>query len=123
MSKGFPKTNNVTSFSKLFRTGRTKINFQFHDKSTVHILPFSMFCSRTSKNLINKTHECFLRPILNDNESSFVEVLRENNDIANPHRNIQIDFTKVLKTIKNLARPVIEDLFNARPNDYNLRKF
>ena len=82
-----------------------------------------MFCSRTSKNLINKTHECFLRPILNDNESSFVEVLRENNDIANPHRNIQIDFTKVLKTIKNLARPVIEDLINARPNDYNLRKF
>ena len=99
MSKGFPKTNNVTSFSKLFRTGRTKINFQFYDKSTVHILPFS------------------------DNESSFVEVLRENNDIANPQRNIQIDFTKVLMTIKNLARPVIEDLINARPNDYNLRKF
>ena len=40
-----------------------------------------MFYSRTSSNLINKTQECYLRLILNDHESSFVELLQENSDI------------------------------------------
>ena len=40
--KDFPKTSSVIWLRKLFRTGRKKINFQFHDKIAFHILPFSM---------------------------------------------------------------------------------
>ena len=43
-----------------------------------------MFRSRTWINLITKTHKYSLRLILNDHESSLVELLRrENNDMIN----------------------------------------
>ena len=48
-----------------------------------------MFCTRTLNNLIF-THKCFLRLILNDRESSFVELHRGNSDVANRQGSIQI---------------------------------
>ena len=48
-----------------------------------------MLCPRTLNNLIY-THECSLRLTLNDHESSLVELHRENSDIANHQRSIQI---------------------------------
>ena len=59
-----------------------------------------MLCFRTSKNLITKTHQRSLRLILNDHESSFVELLQENNDITNHQRNIPILLTEAFKTTK-----------------------
>ena len=82
-----------------------------------------VFCSRTTNNLINKTHERSLRLILNDQESGFVEVLRENNGITNCQKNIQILLTAVFKTNKNLAPPIMEGIFNARPNNCHLINF
>ena len=82
-----------------------------------------MLCFRTSNNLITKTHERSLRLILNDHESSFIELLQENHDITNQQRNIPILLTEAFKTTKNLAPPIIKGTINARPNNYNLRKF
>ena len=82
-----------------------------------------MFCFRTSNNLINKTQERSLRLILNDLEKCFVEVFRENNDITNHQRKIQISLTDAFKTTKNLSASIMEDMFNAKPNNYNLRNF
>ena len=73
-----------------------------------------MFCSRTWINLINKTHKYSLRLILNDHESSLMELLRrENNDMINHKRNIQMLLIVILKTTKNLAPAIIEGMFNA----------
>ena len=66
-----------------------------------------MFCSRTSNNLINETHERSLRLILNDHESSFVEV-RNDNDITYHQKSIQILLTEAFKTTKNIALPILE---------------
>ena len=77
-----------------------------------------MFYSRTSNNLVNKTHQCSLRLILDDRESNFGELLRKNNDIAIDQGNIQMLLTEVFKTAK-----VMEGIFNVKPNNYNLRNF
>ena len=67
-------------------------------------------------------HECSLRLILNNHESSFVELLWETNNIPNHKRNSQVLLTGVFKATKNLAPPIMEDMFNGRPNTYNSRK-
>ena len=82
-----------------------------------------MFYCRTSNNLINKTHERSFGLILNDHESSFVEALRKNNDVINHQRNIQILLTEAFKENKSLAPPIMEGMFNAKPNNENLRYF
>ena len=64
-----------------------------------------------------------LRLILNDQESGFVEVLQENNDIAYNQKNIQIFLTEVFKTTKNLSPPSMEGMFKSRPHNYNLKNF
>lgn len=68
-----------------------------------------MFCSRTSNNLIYKTHECSLRLSLNDRESSFVEIFLENKDISDH--------------LRNVTPLIMEGMFNTRPNNYNWRTF
>ena len=82
-----------------------------------------MSCSRTSNNVINKTQKRSLRLILNEREISFADLLRDNNDLPNHQRNIQILLTEVFKTTKNLALPIMEGMFNARPNNYSVRIF
>ena len=74
-----------------------------------------MLCSRISINFISETLECSL--------ISFVELLRENNDTTNHQRNIQALLTDFFNSTQNLAPPVMEDIFNARPNKPNLRNF
>ena len=51
--------------------------------------------------------------------SSFVLLLQENNDIVIYQRNIQILPTDIIKTIINFDPPIMEGMFNARPNNYN----
>ena len=81
-----------------------------------------MFWSRTSNNMINKLHERSLRVILNDYSSDF-NILLENNDICNHHRNIQTLLTEVFKMKNKLAPPITDSTLNKRFNTYNLRNF
>ena len=81
-----------------------------------------MFCSRTSNNMINKLHERSLRIILNDYSSDF-NILPENNDICNHHRNIQALLIEVFKMKNGLAPPIVESILNKRFNTCNLRNF
>ena len=80
-----------------------------------------MSCSRTSNNVINKTQKRSLRR--NEREISFADLLRDNNDLPNHQRNIQILLTEVFKATKNLALPITEGMFNAMPNNYSVRIF
>ena len=82
-----------------------------------------IFCSRTSNILINKTHECFFRLILNEHEISFIYHLREDNCIRNHQRNTKILLPEIFKTTKNAVLPIMEGLIISRPNNHNLRNF
>ena len=82
-----------------------------------------MFCSRTSKNMVNKLHERSLRIVLNDFSNNFNILLENNNDISNRHRNIQALLVEVFKKKNELATPIMESFLNKRFNTYNLRNF
>ena len=71
-----------------------------------------MFCWRTS-NIINKLHERSLGIILNDYSRDF-NILLENNDICNHHRNIQALLTEVFKMKNGLAPPIMEPILNKK---------
>ena len=58
-----------------------------------------------------------LRLIQIDHEISFLEILRNNNDMANHQRNIRILQTEVFKATKNLSPPIMEGTFNSRPKN------
>ena len=81
-----------------------------------------MFCSKTLNKFINKTHKCAFISTLNDDESSFEELLQEST-ITNHQSNIQSLLTEVFKTIINLVPPIIKGMFKAIPNNYNLINF
>ena len=61
-----------------------------------------MFCSRTSNNMVNKLRKRSLKIIFNDYSSDFDELLENNNDIFNRHRNIQTLLIEVFKIKMNL---------------------
>ena len=72
-----------------------------------------MFCCRTSNNIINKLRESSFRIILNDYSRDF-NILLENNDICNHHRNIQALLTEVFKMKNGLAPPIMESILNKK---------
>lgn len=79
-----------------------------------------MFSSRIMNNVINKTRELSLRPILNDHNSDFIERLQEIKDLANHRKNIQVLLTEAFKKIKNLAPLIMEGMVNTKSNNNNL---
>ena len=82
-----------------------------------------MFCSKTSKNMINKLHERSLKIILNDYPNNLNILLENNNDINNHQRNIQALLVEVFKMKNELASSTMESILNKRFKTYNLRNF
>ena len=74
-----------------------------------------MFCSRTSNNLINKTHEPALRLILSGHTSDFDTLFQNNNKTCNHHRNIQTMMVEIYK-MKNDLNPLIMDFIFEKRN-------
>ena len=73
--------------------------------------------------MINKIHEHLLRIILDDEISSFADMLGKNIDITNHQRNIQVLVTEPFKIMNNLAPPIMDNTFTPRLNNFNLRNF
>ena len=71
----------------------------------------------------NNLHDRSLRIVLNDYSSNFHELLENNNDICNHHRNIQTLLIEVFKMKNELAPPIMESKLNRRVNTYKLRNF
>ena len=76
-----------------------------------------MFCSRQSKNLINKIQEWSLRISYKDQKSSYHNFLETHNELTIYHRN------QVFKIINGVAPPIMNSLFEFRSNEYNIRNF
>ena len=73
--------------------------------------------------MINKVHERALRVILGDNLSGFESLLQNNKDICSHHKNIQSLMIEMFKIKNELARPIMDSMFERRNESYKLRNF
>ena len=111
------------SLSSYLNNSQKKVIFNSIIKAHFNYCPLEwMFCSRTSKNKINKLQEKSVRIVLNDCLSDFNELL-ETNDICNHQRNTQTLSIEVFKMKDGLVSQIMESMLNRRVNRHNLRNF
>ena len=80
-----------------------------------------MFHNRNSNNTINKIHERAFRTVYNDNESTFDELLRKDNNVCVHHRNIQALATEMFKIKREISPEIMIDILQERSIPYYLR--
>ena len=68
-----------------------------------------MFCSRSSKNKINKLYKRVLRLVYDDYESSFDVLLNKNKSFSIHHQNIQ---KLMIEVYKSLNKPSPDNYFD-----------
>ena len=73
--------------------------------------------------MINKVHEIALRVFLGDELSDFENLLQNNKDICNHHKNIQSLMIEMFKIKNELTSPIMNSMFERRNESYNLRNF
>ena len=82
-----------------------------------------IFCSKKLNSIISKLHEGSIRIVLKDYPSDFNELLENNNEICNHHRNIRTLLIEIFKIKIELTSPIMESMLNRRVNTYNLSNF
>ena len=82
-----------------------------------------IFCSKKLNSIISKLHERSIRIVLNDYPSDFNELLENNNEICNHHRNIRTLLIEIFKIKHELTPPIMESMLNRRVSTYNLSNF
>ena len=93
-------------------------------KSQFNYCPFAwIFCSRQSKNLINKTQERSQRISYKDQKTSYQNLLETHNEFTIHQRNLQVLMTEIYKIVNDVAPPIMNSLFEFRSNEYNIRNF
>ena len=93
-------------------------------KSQFNYCPLAwIFCSRQSKNLINKTQERSLRISYKEQKTSYQNLLETHNELTIHQRNLQVLMTEIYKIVNDVAPPIMNSLFAFRSNDYNIRNF
>ena len=60
---------------------------------------------------------------MNDDINDFETLLQNNNGTCNHHRNIQTLMIEIFKIKKEFAPPIMENMFERRSTNYNLRNF
>ena len=82
-----------------------------------------MFCSRSLNNLINRIHERALRLILNDNVSTFQDILEITKEKMIHQNNLKNLAKEIYKFFNDLSPPILNGAFMIRNSKYNLRNF
>ena len=82
-----------------------------------------MFCSRRSNSLVNNVHERALRIVSDDHNSSYSELLMTKKEHTIHQQNINVLMKEIYKFENNLSPPLIDDMFQVRKINYNLRHF
>ena len=80
-----------------------------------------MFHGGGVNNKINHLHERSIRIVYNDNNSSFKELLKNDNSFTVHHRNLQSLVTELFKVTKNLSNTIMNDMLQTRTLPYNLK--
>ena len=79
-----------------------------------------MFSTRATNHKINRLHKRGLRALLNDETSTFNEMLSKSNDTTTHVKNIQKLMTEIYKYLYDLSAPIMKVLIN-RILKYDLR--
>ena len=74
-----------------------------------------MFCSRKINNRINYIHERALRLVYNDYNSSFDDLLQNDNSVCIHHQNIQKVAIEMFKVVNGLCPETLQNLFQRAP--------
>ena len=107
-TKASQKIGALSRIKNYLDDSQKKLIFNAMIKSQFNYCPLVwMFCSRSLNNMINKVHERSLRMISDDYSSDFEELLDNNNDISNHHRNIQTLMIEMFKISHSLAPPIM----------------
>ena len=80
-----------------------------------------MFHSRKLNERINHIHERALRIVYKDFNSSFQELLTENNSLNIHHRNLQKLVTEIFKVKNGLSSELMNDFFKFIKKPYSLQ--
>ena len=77
--------------------------------------------SRKLNNRINRIHERALRVVYDDNLSSFRDLLIKDKSVTIHVKNLQVLVTEMFKTKLEISPTIINDIFQTRECNYNLR--
>ena len=79
-----------------------------------------MFHSGKLNNRINNIHECALRIVFRDDDSTFQQLLKQNNSSSIHQRNLQILAAKIFKRKNGLNPVIMGDVFKFKnsTNDF-----
>ena len=80
-----------------------------------------MFSTRAVNHKINRLHERGLRALLNDENSTFNDMLSKSNDTTIPVKNIQKLMIELYKYLYGLSAPIMKEVLTKRLLMYNLR--
>ena len=78
-----------------------------------------MFSARAVNRKINRLHERGLRTLLNDETSTFDDMLSKSTDTTIPVKNIQKLMIEFYKYLYGLSAPIIKEIFTKRFLEYN----
>ena len=81
-----------------------------------------MFHNRTLNNKINKLHERTLRLVYKDNNSTFHELLENDNAVTIHQRNLQRLAIELYKVKSQISPLPVQEMFKVHDNVYDLRK-
>ena len=82
-----------------------------------------MFSTRAVNHKINRLHERRLRALLNDETSTFNDMLSKSNDTTIHVNNIQKLMIEFHKYLYGLSAPIMKEVFTKRLLKYNLRNY
>ena len=105
----------MTDFNK-------KVIFNSFFKGQFNYCPLLwMFSTRKVNHKINRLHERGLRALLNDEASTFNDMLSKSNDTTVHIKNIQKLMIEFYKYLYGLSAPIMKEVFTKRILKYNLR--
>ena len=123
-SKASQKLGVLQRFSNLLDVQKENLLFNSIIKSQFSYCSLVwMFCSRRSNSLVNNVHERALRIVSDDHNSSYSELLMTKKEHTIHQQNINVLMKKIYKFENSLSPPLIDDMFQVRKINFNLRRF
>ena len=123
-NKASQKLGALQRISNMLYTQKKNLQFSSIIKSQFSYSPLVwMFCSRRSNSLVNNVHERALRIVHNDHNSSYSELLKTKNERTIHQQNINVLMKKIYEFENDLSPPLIDDMFQVRKINYDLRNF
>ena len=105
----------MTDFNK-------KVTFDSSIKGQFNYCPFlQMLSTRSCNHKINRLHEQGLRTLLNDEASTFSDMISKSNDTTIHVKNIQKCMIEFYKYLYGLSAPIMKEVFTKRLLKYNFQ--